>query len=216
MGRPFSLLGAFALLLLGCGAREAPAAAQSPAPPAPAPAPVAPAARPARDGGAPDARMGMMERHALWKAKKEAEAKLAAQLAAEEQARLMKFDRARLPKHAALLAFTKKTRAQLDAAASKLKGQPGARAQVEKLAASQRKAIEAQGKALQKIDPKGGNSNITNDHDQSLQLLANEYPAAIIAALGGDERPLAEARAELDKREKKIEAWLAELKKAKK
>ena len=155
----------------------------------------------------------MMERHAIWKAKRDADAKLAAELAAQEQARLLKFDRAKLPKHVALLAFVKKTRAQLDAAATKLKGKPDAAAQLEKLVASQRKAIVAQGKTLAAIDPKGGSSNITNDHDQSLQLLANDYPAAIEAAWKGDEKPLADARAELDKRQAKIEGWLAELKK---
>ena len=150
--------------LLACGP-EAPPPPQS----RPAPPPVAVAPRPQGDGGAADARLGMMERHALWKAKKEADAKLAAELAAEEQARLMKFDRARLPQHMALLAFVKKARAQLDAAAAKARGKPGGRAQIEKVVASQRKGIEAQGKALQKLDPKGGNSNITTDFEMRLR-----------------------------------------------
>lgn len=184
--------------------------------PAPPPAPVAPPPPPppSADGGGADARLGMMERHAIWKAKRDADAKLAAELAAQEQARLVKFDRARLPKHAALLAFARKTRAQLDAAAAKLKGKPDAVAQLQKLVLSQRKAIVAQGKALAAIDPKGGNSNITTDHDMNLQLLAKDYPLAIEAAFKGDDQPLAEARAELDKRQAKIESWLAELKKS--
>jgi hypothetical protein len=198
-------------VLLACGAETPPPPVQK----QPSAAPVPVDARPPRDGGGADARLGMMERHALWKAKKEADAKLAAELAAEEQARLMKFDRARLPQHMALLAFVKKARAQLDAAAAKARGKPGGRAQIEKVVASQRKGIEAQGKALQKLDPKGGNSNITTDHDMSLQLLANDYPAALVGALSGDEKPLADARAELDKRQQKIASWLAEVKKAK-
>jgi len=196
--------------LLACDTKEAPPAA--PAAPA-APAPPPPAAPSAVDGGRADARLGMMERHAIWKAKKEADAKLAAELAAQEQARLIKFDRAKLPKHVALLAFVKKTRAQLDDAATKLKGKPNAPAQLQKLVAGQRKALVAQGKLLEAIDPKGGNSNITNDHDQNLQLLAHDYPAAIEVSFSGDEKPLADARAELDKRQAKIEAWLTELKK---
>jgi hypothetical protein len=196
--------------LLACDKPEAPPAV-APAPPAPA-AP-APAPSPVMDGGGPDARPGMMERHAIWKAKKAADEKLAAELAAQEQARLLKFDKARLPKHVALMAFVKKTRAQLDAAATNLKGKPNAAAQLQKLVAGQRKAIVAQGKVLEAIDPKGGNSNITNDHDQNLQLLAHDYPAAIEASFNGDDKALVDLRAELDKRMAKIEAWLAQVKK---
>lgn len=197
--------------LLACGPDAPPPVQSRPTPP-PAPA----ESRPPRDAGTADARLGMMERHALWKAKKEAEAKLAAELAAQEQLGLMKFDRSRLPQHMAILAFVKKARAQLDAAAAKAKGKPTGRAQIEKVVASQRKGIQAQGKALQKLDPKGGNSNIATDHEMSLELLADAYPAALIGALDGDEKPLADARAELDKRQKKIESWLAEVKKLKK
>jgi len=67
-------------------------------------------------GAAADARPGMMERYAIWKAKKEADEKLAAQLAGEEKSRLIKFDKSKLPKHLALLAFEKKTREALDQA----------------------------------------------------------------------------------------------------
>jgi hypothetical protein len=192
--------------LLACDSKQAPPA---PAAPASAPAPAPPAA----DAGHADARPGLMERHAIWKAKKEADAKLAAELAAQEQARLIKFDRAKLPKHLALVAFVKKTRAQLDAAATKLKGKPNAPAQLQKLVAGQSKALTAQGKALEAIDPKGGNSNITTDHEMNLQLLSHDYPAAIEASWNGDEKPLTEARAELDKRLAKIDAWVAQLKK---
>jgi hypothetical protein len=200
------------MTLWGLGACDTP-----PPPPAPATPPPAPPPPPSSaDGGRADARLGMMERHAIWKAKRDADAKLAAELAAQEQARLMKFDRAKLPKHAALLAFTRKTRAQLDGAAEKLKGKPNAAAQLQMLAQSQRKALLAQGKTLAAIDPKGGNSNITTDHDMTLQVLANDYPAAIEASWKGDDKPLTDARAELDKRQAKIDSWLAELKKGKK
>jgi hypothetical protein len=115
-----------------------------------------------------------------------------------------------------LLAFEKKTRKDLDDAAEKLKGKPDAVAQIAKVSDKQRKAIEAQAKVLRKMDPTGGNSNIGTDHDVSLNLLANDYPAALAAASSGDEKPLAELRAELDKREKKMETWLDEIKQVKK
>jgi multidrug efflux pump subunit AcrA (membrane-fusion protein) len=197
-------LALFLVAFVGCSDREPP----------PRPAPdAAPAPAPPDAGAARDARLGMMERHAIWKAKKEADAKLAAELAAQEQTRLIKFDRARLAKHAALLAFVKKSRAQLDSAATRLRGKLVASAEIEKLKASQRKAIEAQAKALAALDPKGGNSNITTDHDMNLNFLANEYPAAIVASFEGDEKPLAAVRAEMDKRQEKIESWLARIKK---
>ena len=180
-------------------------------PPPPKPAPVVEVPKPA-DGGAADAHLGMMERHAIWLAKKQADEKLAKELAAEEESRLRKFDKTKLATHLALLAFEKKTRKAFDDAAEGLKGKPDAAAQMEKIADKQRKAIEAQAKILRKMDPTGGNSNIGTDHDVTLNLLANDYPAALAAAAAGDDKPLAEASKELDKRFKKMDAWLEEVK----
>ena len=218
MKRTTLLLGTGAILLAAACSEQAP-----PPKPVPTPSPAKPAlparaadAGPATDARPADAHLGMMERYALWKAKKEADEKLAAQLAAEEQTRLLKFDKSKMPKHLALFAFEKKTRKALDDAAEKLKGKPDALDQLKKLAASQRKPIEAQAKILRAMDPQGGNSNIATDHDVSLNLLANDYPEAIAASFQGDQKPLADVRAELDKREKKITSWLAELKSGKK
>jgi len=204
-------------LLLVVSATMLAAACKEPAPaPKAPPAPVRakPAAPPrAVDGGAAiDARpLGMMERHAIWKAKRDADAKLAAELAAAEKARLIKFDKSKMSKHLALFAFEKKTRATFDKAAEKLNGKIDAADQIEKLAVAQQKAINAQIGALRAMDPKGGNSNIGTDHDVVLNLLANDYPEAILAFFEGQTKPLAEVRAEVDKREKKMSAWLDEL-----
>lgn len=211
MNRTSILLGATAVLVAAACTEQ-----NQPKPqPQPAPAPAAPA-KPVEvaktpDGGTADARLGMMERHAIWKAKKEADEKLAAQLAAEEKARLFKFDKAKLPKHKALFAFEQKTRKALDEAVEKLNGKLDAADQLKKLAGTQRKPIEAQAKILRAMDPQGGNSNIGTDHDVYLNLLANDYPEAIIAFFEGQTKPLADVRAELDKREKKMSAWLDEL-----
>jgi len=185
-----------------------PALPQVPAKPVP-PTPVI-------DGGAAtDAKpLGLMEKHAIWKAKKDADEKLAAQLAADEKARLVKFDKSKLPKHQALFAFEQKTRQALDQAAEKLNGKLDAQDQLKKLANSQRKGIEAQAAVLRALDPKGGSSNIGTDHDVILNLLANDYPEAIIEFFTGKTKPLAEIRAEMDRREKKISLWLEELKKS--
>jgi hypothetical protein len=211
MKRTRLFLAASAMVLLGACKDEAPQVKATPptAPPPPA------APKPAVDGGqAGDVRpLGMMEKYALWKAKKEADEKLAAQLASDEKARLIKFDKGKLAKHQALLAFEQKTRKALDQAAEKLNGKLDAADQLKKVAASQRKAIEKEAAGLRAMDPKGGNSNIGTDHDVVLNLLANDYPEAIVAFFEGQTKPLAEVRAEMDKREKKMTAWLEEVKK---
>jgi hypothetical protein len=185
-----------------------------PAPTPPKPAPVVEAPKPAAaDAGATDARkLTMMEKHAIWKAQKEADEKLAKELAEQEATRLRAFDKGKLAAHQKLLAFEKKTRKDLDSAADKLKGKPDAAAQLAKIAEKLRKPIESQAATLRKTDPSGGNSNIGTDHDVSLNLLANDYPAALAAAAGGDEKPLADVTQELDKRFAKMDGYLTELK----
>lgn len=203
------------VVAVGIAALAASCTTQEPAKPTPPPAkpaPVAEAPKPSADAGTPDAYLGMMEKYAIWKAKKEADEKLAKELAEQEAARLRKFDKSKLPIHTKLIAFEKKTREQLDAEAEKVKGKPDAAAQLEKAAEKLRKPIEAQAKILRKMDPSGGNSNIGTDHDIILNLLANDYPAALAAAMAGDDKPLAEVRAEVDKRFKKMDAWLDEVK----
>ena len=204
MKRPAFLFAALAILATGACKQKV---SQPVAPPAPT-KPVATA--PARDAGAHDARLGMMERHAIWKAKKAAEEKAFA----EERARVLAFDKARLPKHLALVAFERKTREALDDAASKLNGKFDAADQLKKLATSQQTAIQAQIDALRAIDPEGGNSAITSDHDVILQLLTNDYPMAILAFFQGNTKSLVEAREVLDKREKRIQYWLNEIRKS--
>ena len=68
---------------------------------------------------------------------------------------------------------------------------------------------------MSKIDEKGGNSNVVTDYDVILNALANDYPDALEASFDGDKKPLEEQNAELDKRTKKINDWLAEVKSAK-
>lgn len=197
-------------LLLAASAMLMTSACKQPAPPPAAPPPPAPqvaATRPG-DAGAADARLGMMERHAIWKAKKEAEEKAFA----EERARVMKFDKGKLAKHLALVAFTQKTREALDEAASKFNGKIDGADQLKKLALSQQKGIEAQIEGLRALDPEGGNSAITGDHDVILNILVHDYPMAILAFFQGKTKALSEAREVLDKREKRIHDWLEEVK----
>ena len=212
MKRSALLFAASATMLAGACKDKTPVPQAPPVPVAAKPTPPAPTV----DGGGVDAHhLGMMERHAIWKAKREAEAQRAAELLAAEKARLIKFDKAKLSKHLALFAFERKTRQAFDKAAVKLNGKIDAADQLKKLALSQQKAINAQITALRAMDPEGGNSAIAADHDVVLQLLLNDYPQAVLAFFQGKTKPLAEVRAVLDKREKKIAAWLEEVKASK-
>ncbi len=191
---------------LGCG-KEAPPAPPPAAPvPPPAPAAAAPvdAAPKPKMVANPDG-LSLADRIAKRQA---ADKKLADQLAGEEQKRLIAYDKARLPLHKATFAAIQKYRAAYGKAKTK--------DAVEKIRATQEKALEATAKKMATIDPQGGNSNVTTDYDVMLNALANDYPDALEASFAGDKQALAEQTAELDKRTKKIEDWLAQLKAAKK
>jgi len=136
-----------------------------------------------------------------------AEKKLAEQLAGEENARLLAYDKTKLPLHKAVWTDIQKYRAAYGHAKTKQ--------DVEKIRAKQQPALEATGKKMSKIDEKGGNSNVVTDYDVMLNALANDYPDALEASFDGDKKPLEDQTAELDKRAKKIDDWLAEVKSAK-
>jgi hypothetical protein len=174
----------------------APAAPTPPPPPAPPPAP--------KMVANPDG-LSLADRIAKRQA---AEKKLATELAGEEQKRLLTYDKGKLPLHKEVFAAIKKYRAAYDHAKTK--------EDVEKVRVKQQKALEATGKKMATIDPKGGNSNVVTDYDVMLNAIANDYPDALELSFAGDKKPLEEQTAELDKRTKKIEDWLAELKAAKK
>jgi hypothetical protein len=190
----------------------------TPPPPAPAAAPaVAPAASAPKPKmvANPDG-LSLSERIAKREA---AEKKVADALALEEHDRLVKYDRGKLPLHTQVFAFITKVRSEDDKLEKQVLGESDkakAKAQIEKAAGGQRAGIVAMGKKMATIDPKGGNSNVTTDYDVMLNALANDYPEAMVAAVDGDPKPLAEQKAELDKRTKKITDWFAELRAAKK
>ncbi len=192
---------------LACSKEEppspAPAAAPMPPPPAAPPSAADAAVKPKMVAN-PDG-LSLADRIAKRQA---ADKKLATELASEEQKRLLAYDKGKLPLHKETFAAIKKYRAAFDKAKTK--------DDVEKIRNAQQKAIEATAKKMATIDPKGGNSNVTTDYDVMLNALANDYPDALEASFGGDKQALTEQTAELDKRSKKIEDWLTELKSAKK
>ncbi len=136
------------------------------------------------------------------------EKKLAEELAGQEKERLLKYDKTKLPVHQQVFAGIKKVREAYAKAKSK--------EDVEKIRTAQQKTIDATGKKMVTIDAKGGNSNVVTDYDVMLDALSNGYPDALSLSFGGDKQPLTEVTADLDKRQKKIEDWLAEVKAAKK
>ena len=197
-------------LVCGCE-KEAPKLPPTPVAEAPKPPPPAPAAAAAPDSGPPKAKMvanpdGLSLAERMQK-RQAAEGKLAAELAAAEKDRLLKYDKGKLPEHKKVYAFILKTRAQYDAIEKK----GGDKAAVDKLRDGLQKPLEATAKDMAKIDPKGGNSNVTTDYDVMLNALAIDYPTALSASFDGDKAALTEQKAELDKRSKKIDEWLAEL-----
>ncbi|HEY8924188.1 MAG TPA: hypothetical protein VIU64_07385 [Polyangia bacterium] len=201
-----------ALCVASCSKESPPVPAAPPPPPA---APAAPVAAPSADAAAegdagpkksklapaPTDGLSLAER---LERRKASEAKLAAQLAAEEQQRLLAYDKTKVKLHDEVYSFIKKTRAELDKAKGK--------AAIEKVQEKQSKAIVAMGKKLQTIDPKGGNSNVVTDYDVMLNSLANDYPQGLLAEADGDKTLITEQRAELDKRSHKIEDWMKQVK----
>jgi hypothetical protein len=181
--------------------------AAPPAPPPPAAPPPAPAeAEPPKPKmvANPDG-LSLADRIAKRQA---AEKKLAEQLAVDEKKRLLAYDKTKLPLHQQVFSAIKGFRAAYAKAKTK--------EAVAQIQAKQEKALVATGKKMVTIDPKGGNSAVTTDYDVMLNSLANDYPAALEESFSGDKQPLAEQTAELDKRTKKIEEWLAEAKAQKK
>ena len=119
-----------ALVLFSACDKEAPKLPPAPAEAAKAPAPAAAAVAPAGDAAVaakpkmvanPDG-LSLADRIAKRQA---AEAKVAAELAAAEKERLLKYDRGKLPLHQQVFAFILKTRAQYDAVEKKGGGDKG-------------------------------------------------------------------------------------------
>jgi hypothetical protein len=198
-------------LSIGCSKEAAPP------PPAPAAAPPPPPQQPPQaavvpDAGPPKPKMvaptdGLSLADRIAKRQAE-EKKLAEQLAGEEKTRLLKYDKTKLPLHQQVFAAIKKAREAYAKAKSK--------DDVEKIRTGQQKTIDATGKKMMTIDPKTGNSNVVTDYDVLLNALSNDYPDALAASFGGDKKQLDDVNAEIDKRMKKIDGWLAEVKAAKK
>ena len=151
-----------------------PAAPAAPAPPPPAPATPDAAAKPKMVAN-PDG-LSLADRIAKRQA---AEKKLAAELADEENKRLLAYDKGKLPLHKEVFAAIKKYRAAYDYAQDQ-----GGRGEDR---VKQQKALEATGKKMATIDPKGGNSNVVTDYDVMLNAIANDYPDALSSVRRGQE-----------------------------
>lgn len=125
-----------------------------------------------------------------------------AHMVREEHERKLHYDRDRIREHRALVRVLAAARGRYDRART-----PAA------VAAAQARLAETDADARRRmtaIDHWGVNSDLLGDYDAILKLLADEYPAARLAALRGDTRELTRLRGRLAEHDRKIAAWLAE------
>jgi hypothetical protein len=124
------------------------------------------------------------------------------QMVAEEHERQLAFDRNRVEQHRRVVELLAAARARYDRARSEAAvarvrgGMPALRAELRKRTTA--------------IDHWGVSSPLLADYGAWMAALESAYPAARVAALGGDAGRLDELRADLDRRAKKIDAWLEE------
>jgi hypothetical protein len=120
----------------------------------------------------------------------------------EEHERQILFDRQHLEEHRALVKLIVATRARYDGAKTEA-------AVVKARADMPRRTAEIR-RRITEIDHWGVNSRLLSDYDALSASLSDAYPLAKTEALKGDERALTAARADLDGRLQKIDAWLKE------
>lgn len=118
----------------------------------------------------------------------------------EERSRQANYDRRRLPEHQALIAVLEQTRASYDRASTK--------AAATRLQTQFRARLPALRNNLQHIDRWGRSSHLVKDYHALLDLLADEYPKARLAALDGDRATFQRLGAELDSRLTAAHDWL--------
>ncbi len=125
-------------------------------------------------------------------------------MAHEEHERKLHYDgdRNRMKDHRVVVKFLVATRARYDRAKTK--------AAVLSIQKRLPPAVDGVRKRITKIDQWGTNSNLLGDYDAMLKALSDTYPAARITSLEGDPAPLAALKADLDRRTKHIDDWLAE------
>ena len=123
-------------------------------------------------------------------------------LAAEEHERKLHYDRDRLKGHRAVLKLLVAARARYDRAKTK-----AAVLAVQKRVPATAEDIR---RRIKQIDQWGTNSNLLGDYDAFVNALGTPYPAARIAAIGGDHAALDALAADLDRRTSHIKDWLAE------
>jgi hypothetical protein len=177
-------------LALGSACRQRLVAAAADAKPSPS-SPSSPPSQPL-PGGLPEDPVEGAKATAQWRA----------HLAEEERERKLRYDRDRMKDHRAVLRFLTATRARYDRARSK--------AAVTAIQARLPPAIRGVRQRITRIDHWGVNSNLLGDYDALLNALADGYPAARADALSGAPAALTTLKADLDAREARIKAWLAE------
>ena len=118
----------------------------------------------------------------------------------EEHARQANYDRRRLPEHRSLVARLEQARARYAAARS-----PAA---VTRAQAQFRARLPAFNASLERLDRWGRSSHLLKDYRALLELLADDYPSAKLAALAGSRQSYERLDGELDSRLASVHDWL--------
>jgi hypothetical protein len=126
-----------------------------------------------------------------------------AHLVAEERERKLAFDRRKLDGHRVVVAMLRTARDRYDRATT--------RQGVEKARALQVSTNAEIHDLIADIDRWGVNSNLLDDYAAMLALLSVDYPAARVASIGGNPRPLEDVKSSYDARERNVAAWLDEV-----
>ncbi|HVY32039.1 MAG TPA: hypothetical protein VHB79_36135 [Polyangiaceae bacterium] len=118
----------------------------------------------------------------------------------EERARQANYDRRKLPEHEALVASIEQARASYDKAHTK--------AAVARAQARFRAGLPVLQSRVQHLDRWGRSSHLLKDYRALLELLANDYPKAKLAALAGSPENARHVDSELSARLTTIHDWL--------
>jgi DNA repair ATPase RecN len=126
-------------------------------------------------------------------------------LQAEEVERQMAFDRNRLKEHHGLIERIKAARETLDRSKT-----PSA---VQQTLAKLEATLQQLQRDIDAIDRYKNSSRILPDYDALMNALKNSYPAAKLAAMGGNTDALSQARNDFDAHLRTMHAWLERLEK---
>lgn len=134
---------------------------------------------------------------------KRSEAQWTKHLKAEEVERRMAFDNNRVPEHRVLIDRIKAARERLD--------RPKTPRELEQTRAQLTASLTAIQADIDALDRWKNSSHILTDYNALMAALNGAYPAARLAAMGGNAAPLRQARDDFDAHLRVMHTWLQRL-----